>query len=164
MKHRRGYTLVEMMTVIAVLGAFMALIGTTITTLVQLDATARREIGLSQAMGVWELQLREDIHQASEVRLDGGLVKLRPDATHTVQWEATATQMVRQLWEADTIITEERWPLPQGYAASWQINHQMLQFSLLPNASAQPLDVARQVQVEVEIGRLHRSANKEEQP
>jgi prepilin-type N-terminal cleavage/methylation domain-containing protein len=151
---RRGYSLVEMLVVMAILGSFMTLIGLTFATVMHLDNDARRELATNHALAAGEFQLRDDLHAAQEAWLAEGTLKLRPDATHSIVWTSRGAALVRQLWEADQLITEERWPLPPDHAIAWQREENWIELTIARADDGGPQHGGMRLRWMIEIDRF----------
>jgi type II secretory pathway pseudopilin PulG len=169
MKCRNAYSLLELIVVMALLGMTTTLLGTLMATAWGIDTSARRELALTRSLGMCELQLRDDLHRSDGLWLDGNSLNTRPDATHTLIWQLREGEIVRELWEADTLRSRQQWPLPPGSTAAWQLDSQWATLTLSPKTDpARPtngrLALARSFEVVVEHGRITKWAAEEETP
>lgn len=129
----RGFALVELMTVLAVMGVILGLVAAMLSCLFRLDHVAREDIALADTLTALELQLRRDVHRASDVHLVDNVAELEC-GERTIVWKSADAGVTREAYEVEEIHSRERWSLPAPYQIAWSVRefdgHQWLTLKL----------------------------------
>lgn len=134
MKRRRGYTLIEMLVVIAAGSAMMAVAMGLLHLLLQLERGAREEVGQQTALDRLADRFRRDAHAAErfatlEVAEAAGVqVPERPagtpgwqfslDENPTVEYRAGRRELIRTQRAGEDAVAQESYVLPSGATVS----------------------------------------------
>lgn len=125
MKHRSGYTLIEALTVISILGATLVPVTATIHVLYQTDH--RLQDGLVRDSSVERLgeQLRMDAHQATDARVDAGMptasLQLTTSNQQTIRYSVVGDGVERTVFQGDERKHTELYRLRGTATLDWKL-------------------------------------------
>jgi len=121
---RRGYTLVEMMVVVVLLGVAGSLTIQVMVTMFRADAHQQEEFATDYALGQLERSLWDDVHAAQQAEIEGNRLLLTVPGKEQVAYVANAQAVSRErLRSADggeQVIGRDRFALPRGLAITWR--------------------------------------------
>ena len=123
MKNRRGYTLIEMLTVITVTSVLLGIAAFLLHSLFQWQQTGHERLRQRLAMDRLARQFREDVHAASgltaaevsaadQKKLPGWRLQLA--GSHTIRYWVAGDALARGEREGDKPVAREEYALPPG--------------------------------------------------
>ena|SRR5688572_2243455 len=119
---RRGFSLLEMMVVIALLGVVMAIGGQVLTALFRLQRQSLADIDQRRTLSALAMRLREDAHAASEARLvDAEKLQLVGSGGQITEYAVEESQLHSRVLRGDVVERRESFRLPRTSALKLEI-------------------------------------------
>ena len=127
-KQRRGHSLIELLVVISVGSALLAVSVGLLHTLLQMQQGGRKHLQQRRTLERLADQFREDVHAATQVRAtaagpgqaEGPGWELPRDPEHTVEYRLQEDNLVRTERQKDKVLRRESFALPQGATVSME--------------------------------------------
>jgi len=164
---RRAYSLVELMTVLAVMGVLLPLVAGTFAAMYRLDASIRRDMAFTDSLTTLELQLRRDAHDARGIEQRDVGISLAMTGDEAIEWKASAGVISRERIVEGSVKQREQWPLPRDYMATWSSektdDRDWLKLTLTSEGKRQD-HLARSIVITSEVRRFPSAIDKETQP
>ncbi|MDB5351530.1 MAG: hypothetical protein JWN86_2777 [Planctomycetota bacterium] len=123
---RRGYTLVEMLAVMATLTLILGLCVALMELLLKLNTSGKDHVETEARLSRSARIFRDDVHEAGEIkRCEPGtssttIELVRPDHDRVVEYQWIKNDLVRNEWSAGEIVKRERFPLPAQASAHFE--------------------------------------------
>ncbi len=161
-KHRRGFTLVEMLVVVTVFAFLLASVALAIGTLFRAQGELQNELAQAGTASRLAAQLRADAHLASaaEVVQEGDTTNVRltfSDAA--INYATHPRRIIRTVTQGETETHREVFSLLEGTTTRWEISSESPAFITLTTSYRSPqlregVALPREHRVEASIG-LH---------
>ena len=120
---RRGFSLLELMVVVALLGVVMAIGGQVLTALFRLQRQSLADIDQRRTLSALALRLREDAHAASESRLvDATKLQLVGGGGQVIEYAIEGSQIDCRVLQGDQIVRRESFRLPRTSVLNLEID------------------------------------------
>ena len=160
MKRQRGFSLVEMLAVIAVSGVLLVIATGAIHRAMRVESNWRQEAEVSRALGRLTHDVRADIHEARGISLSenpSAMELTAPDGTVTT-YEVASDEVIRDYQPVSGARAREFYRKPAGYAVRFASDAAQRWVVMTVTHDAELVGVAPQVVVhlEAEVGRLAR--------
>lgn len=121
--NRRGFSLLELMVVIALLGVVMAIGGQVLTALFRLQRQALADIDQRRTLSALAMRLREDAHAAKEARLiDEAKLELVGSSGQITEYAVEGSQVDCRVLRGDVVERRETFRLPRTSALKLEID------------------------------------------
>ena len=115
---RRGYTLVEMVAVMATMAILLTTIGTTIHMMVRATGRLRNANATLRSWERFNVRLRADAHRAARGQVADNKLTLE-GATGTIVYQQEGEHITRRVNNGAGNGQREYFNLPRGYVAQW---------------------------------------------
>jgi len=117
-----GYTLIEMLVVVAILASALTATGVALQTMFQADRQVRDELAQTAVLPKLSLQLRADTHRCQAAELadadTSSLVLTSPDTNVTYRFDKQ--RLIREVVRGGESIQREAYHLPAGAHVAWE--------------------------------------------
>jgi prepilin-type N-terminal cleavage/methylation domain-containing protein len=172
-KSRRGFTLIEALVVITVVGSLLGICAVLIQLLWRLNADAQVRANAMTTLERLGRQLRQDAHRSATVTLEGKAAArsrrllLLPSPRRTIAYEKGRAEVLRTESEGATIVRREGYVLPEGGDARFELRtegpRRLVVIVVSQKGSPKALEPAPPMEVLAVLGteRPHRAENSE---
>ncbi len=167
MRRRKGFTLVECLAAIAMIGAAMTTVAVAMSGMHRACQRVREEIASEMELQRLAVQLRADAHEALSAKQEEGeeenaapgSVLLALGNEESVQYTVQAGHIQRVQRRGDELLHRETYRLPEEYSAHWELKKNgsapMVSLKLEPH----PVELSgrmgdRPVQINAAVGLL----------
>lgn len=130
MSRRRGYTLIESLATIAMMGTVMTTVAVSMSGMHRASQRIREEAAIETDLQRLAAQLRADAHGALSAKMEGGkeedttagsvLLALNDDK-ESVRYSVTAQGLHREHLRGEEVLHRESYRLPDGCIARWEL-------------------------------------------
>ncbi len=130
MSRRRGYTLIESLATIAMMGTVMTTVAVSMSGMHRASQRIREEAAIETDLQRLAAQLRADAHGALSAKMEGGkeedttagsvLLALNDDE-ESVRYSVTAQGLHREHLRGEEVLQRESYRLPDGCTARWEL-------------------------------------------
>ncbi len=129
MRRRNGFTLVECLAAIALIGVAMTTVAVAMTGMHRACQRVREEIASEMELQRFAVQLRADAHEALSAKQEGGKeenaasdsILLALSDEESVQYTVQAGHIQREQRRGDELLHRETYGLPDSYTAHWEL-------------------------------------------
>ena len=120
---RRGFSLLELMVVVALLGVVMAIGGQVLTALFRLQRQSLADIDQRRTLAALATRLREDAHAALESRLvDSAKLQLIGSGGLIMEYAIEGSRIDCRVLRGDQIVRRESFRLPRTSALALEVD------------------------------------------
>ena len=160
MKPPRGFTLVEMLAVIATGGVLLVIATGVVNRAMRLESQWRSQANVSRALSRLAHDFRADVHQCQEMHLteDAATLILTAADGRAISYEIAADEIIRDVQAPGSARVREFYMKPADYKAEFTIQIESQWVKLAVNRDSQLKGIAPRVVLDVaaEVGRLAR--------
>ena len=117
---RAGFALVEMVSLIVVVGMLLSLSAVVLNQAYRVHANTLSYLQYMQQLNFWVDRFRADAHEATGVATDDGLTFFGAEQS-TIRYVLEDGVLVRRMWAGEQVLSEERWRAPQVATAGWHV-------------------------------------------
>ncbi len=120
-RHKRGYSLIEMVSVIAFIGTLLSLAATTLHRAYHVHRTALKTFREFEQLNFWHERFLTDAHQAVSISIEADTVFSRADG-QTVRYQLDQKQLLRIVEREPQTLSKETLYSPPLTQVDWSSN------------------------------------------
>ncbi len=169
MSRRNGYTLVECLVVIALIGTAMTTVAVAMSGMHRAGQRVRAETAVEMDLQRFAVQLRADAHEALSAEQEDGdddkgsaptlRLTLRDD--ETVRYTVGEETVQRERRRGDERVHRETYRLPQAYTAHWELEESGLVPMVRMKLEPEPVELSspmgtETIQIDAAVGVIRR--------
>lgn len=129
MSRRRGYTLIESLATIAMMGTVMTTVAVSMSVMHRASQRIREEAAIETDLQRLAAQLRADAHNALSAKTEGGREEdaaaesmlLALNDKESVRYSVKAERLHREHLQGEKVLHRESYRLPDGCIARWEL-------------------------------------------
>jgi prepilin-type N-terminal cleavage/methylation domain-containing protein len=160
MSKARGFTLVEMLAVIATGSVLLVITTSVVHRAMRLDSEWRSQANASRALARLAHDFRADVHQSQDMQLTENPTTLKLTSANgtVVTYEIAANEIIRDFQSPDTERRREFYAKPAAFAASFTVDDKPRWVELRVTRDPQLKEIKPRIVLNVaaEVGRFAR--------